>query len=263
MDMFFTITNGVFQPPWWVYFVFIGVMTHITLATVTIFLHRHQTHGALELHPAVSHFFRFWNWLTTGMKTKAWVAIHRKHHAKNESVDDPHSPKVLGLKKVLLEGTELYRKEAKNKETLEKYGKGTPNDWLERFLYTGHFGLGIRLMLIIDVVLFGAIGVTVWAVQMAWIPFFAAGVINGIGHRYGYRNFDRSAEKSPDYSTNIVPIGIFIGGEELHNNHHEYPNSAKLSYKWFEFDIGWLYIRILEFLHLARVREIFGVRQNA
>ena len=263
MDMFFVILNGVFQPPWWAYILFVLVTTHITIASVTIFLHRHQTHGALSLHPAVSHFFRFWLWLTTGMKTKAWVAIHRKHHAKNETEEDPHSPKILGLKKVLLEGTELYRKEAKNKETLKRYGKGTPNDWLERNLYTRHSGWGIRLMLIADVALFGAIGVTVWAVQMIWIPFFAAGVINGIGHCFGYRNFDYSAEKNPDYSTNIVSIGVLIGGEELHNNHHEFPNSAKFSVKSWEFDLGWLYIRILETLGGACVKNILGVRQGA
>jgi stearoyl-CoA desaturase (Delta-9 desaturase) len=239
---------------WWQYgFITLG-MTHVTIAAVTIFLHRHQAHRALDLHPAISHFFRFWLWMTTGMVTKAWASIHRKHHAKCETPEDPHSPQVLGLKKVFFEGAELYRAEAKNTETLEKYGHGTPDDWLERNVYTPHSGKGIVLMMLIDIVLFGPIGLTIWAVQMAWIPLTAAGIINGVGHYWGYRNFT-----CEDASTNIVPWGMIIGGEELHNNHHAYGTSAKLSNKWYEFDIGWLYIRILETLGLAKVRKVAPV----
>ena len=215
------------------------MVTHITIAAVTIFLHRAQAHRALDLHPIPSHFFRFWLWLTTGMVTKEWVAIHRKHHAKCETDEDPHSPQTRGIKKVLLTGGELYRAEAKNQETLAKYGHGTPDDWIERNLYTRYSWQGVGLMLIIDLLLFGAIGATVWAVQMVWIPITAAGIINGIGHWWGYRNFE-----APDASTNISPWGIIIGGEELHNNHHTYPTSAKLSVKPYEFDIGWVYIRV-------------------
>ncbi len=240
--------------PWWQYVLITLGMTHVTIAAVTIFLHRSQAHRALDLHPIVSHFFRFWLWMTTGMVTKAWAAIHRKHHAKCETPEDPHSPQVLGLKKVFFEGSELYRAEAKNLETLEKYGHGTPDDWLERKLYTPRSGLGIKLMLIIDVALFGPIGLTIWAVQMAWIPITAAGIINGVGHYWGYRNF-----KCEDASTNIVPWGIIIGGEELHNNHHAYGTSAKLSSKWYEFDIGWLYIRIMETVGLSKVRKVAPV----
>jgi stearoyl-CoA desaturase (delta-9 desaturase) len=240
--------------PWWSYVLIALVMTHITIASVTIFLHRHQAHRALDLHPAVSHFFRFWLWMTTGMVTKAWASIHRKHHAKCETPEDPHSPQVLGLKKVFFEGAELYRSEAKNQETLEKYGHGTPDDWMERNIYTPHSGKGIVLMALINIALFGPIGLTIWAVQMAWIPITAAGIINGVGHYWGYRNF-----ACEDASTNIVPWGIIIGGEELHNNHHAYGTSAKLSNKWYEFDIGWLYIRTLEILGLAKVRKVAPV----
>jgi stearoyl-CoA desaturase (delta-9 desaturase) len=227
------------------------LLTHITIASVTIFLHRHQSHNALKLHPIVSHFFRFWLWLTTGMVTKEWVAIHRKHHAKCETEADPHSPQVYGIKKLLLQGSELYRDEAKNQETLEKYGQGTPDDWLERNVYDRHRFAGIVLMLLLDVMLFGVIGITIFAVQMLWIPVLAAGVINGIGHFWGYRNFETS-----DASRNISPWGILIGGEELHNNHHAHAHSARLSNKWWEFDIGWFYIRVLELLGLARVKKI-------
>lgn len=226
------------------------LLTHVTIAGVTIYLHRHQAHRALELHPVVSHFFRFWLWLTTGMRTREWVAIHRKHHAKCETVEDPHSPQVLGLKKVLWQGAELYRKEADNQETVEKYGKGTPDDWLERKVYR-HSLVGISLMLLVDLALFGIAGLTVWAVQMVWIPFWAAGVINGIGHFWGYRNYE-----CRDAATNIFPWGILIGGEELHNNHHTYASSAKLSSKPWEFDIGWMYIRLLEMVHLAKVKKV-------
>ena len=240
--------------PWWNYVVIALVLTHITIASVTIFLHRHQAHRALDLHPVVSHFFRFWLWLTTGMVTKAWAAIHRKHHAKCETAEDPHSPQVMGLKKVFFEGAELYRAEAKNQETLEKYGHGTPDDWMERNVYTPHSAKGIVLMLLINVALFGPIGITIWAVQMAWIPVTAAGIINGVGHYWGYRNF-----ACEDASTNILPWGIIIGGEELHNNHHAYGTSARLSNKWYEFDIGWMYIRIMEMLGLAKVRRVAPV----
>jgi len=250
-DLLFVLSAGVLDLPWWGYVLATLALTHITIASVTIFLHRHQAHHALELHPVASHFFRFWLWLTTGIVTKEWASIHRKHHAKCETVEDPHSPQILGIKKVLLEGYELYRNEAANLETLEKYGRHTPDDWLEHKLYTGHSMLGIMLMLVIDVLLFGAIGITVWAVQMAWIPVTAAGIINGAGHYFGYRNFQPA-----DASTNIVPWGILIGGEELHNNHHTYIGSAKLSNKWYEFDIGWMYIRSLETLGLAAVKRV-------
>jgi len=227
------------------------VVTHITIAAVTIYLHRHQAHRALDLHPVVSHFFRFWLWMTTGMRTIDWVAVHRKHHAECETVNDPHSPQVLGIKKVLTQGAELYQNEAADPATLEQYGKGTPDDWMERNVYLRFSYTGIILMLVINVTLFGPLGLTVWAVQMMWIPIWAAGVINGIGHWRGYRNYECA-----DASRNISPFGILIGGEELHNNHHTYPNSAKLSSKWWEFDIGWMYIRILSLLQLAHVRKV-------
>ncbi|WP_420476626.1 DesA family fatty acid desaturase [Noviherbaspirillum sp. ST9] len=245
------LSNGLTGASGWKILAFTLVVTHITIASVTIFLHRCQAHRALELHAIPSHFFRFWLWMTTGMVTKEWAAIHRKHHAKCETEEDPHSPQTRGIKKVLLEGAELYRAESKNRETMEKYGHGTPDDWIERNLYTKYSWQGVGLMLIIDVMLFGGIGLTVWAVQMLWIPITAAGIINGIGHFWGYRNYD-----CVDASTNIFPIGIIIGGEELHNNHHTYGTSAKLSSKWYEFDIGWLYIRILETLGLAKVKKV-------
>jgi stearoyl-CoA desaturase (delta-9 desaturase) len=243
--------EGLIALPWWGYIVVALVFTHITIASVTIYLHRHQAHRALDLHPLVSHFFRFWLWLTSGMVTKEWAAIHRKHHAKCETAEDPHSPQVLGIRKVLREGSELYRAEAKNQETLDKYGHGTPSDWIERNVYTPHSGKGIALMFIVNVLLFGPLGITIWAVQMMWIPITAAGIINGIGHFWGYRNYENA-----DASTNIVPWGILIGGEELHNNHHTFASSAKLSSKWWEFDIGWLYIRTLETFGLAHVKKI-------
>jgi stearoyl-CoA desaturase (delta-9 desaturase) len=243
--------NGLIELPWWGYIVVTLVLTHITIASVTIYLHRCQAHRGLDLHPVMAHFFRFWLWFTTATITKAWVAIHRKHHAKCETPEDPHSPQMLGINKVLWQGAELYRAEAVNTATLERYGHGTPDDWLERTLYTPHTYTGIFILLALQVLLFGPIGLTIWAVQMLWIPFFAAGVINGIGHYWGYRNF-----ACEDASTNIVPWGILIGGEELHNNHHAYGSSAKLSNRWYEFDIGWLYIRTLELLGLASVKKI-------
>lgn len=226
------------------------VLTHITIASVTIYLHRHSAHRALDLHPLVSHFFRFWLWLTTGQVTKEWTAIHRKHHAKCEQTEDPHSPHVYGIKTVLLTGAELYRQESKNLDTLSRFGHGTPDDWIERNLYTRFSWQGVALMLIINLALFGALGLTVWAVQMMWIPVTAAGIINGAAHYCGYRNFE-----APDASTNISPWGILIGGEELHNNHHTYPTSAKLSVKPYEFDIGWMYITILQSMGLAKVKK--------
>ncbi|MFC3684940.1 DesA family fatty acid desaturase [Hydrogenophaga luteola] len=245
------LADGLTQATWWQAIIAALVMTHITIASVTIYLHRHSAHRSLDLHPIASHFFRFWLWMTTGMVTKEWTAIHRKHHAKCEHEGDPHSPVVFGIKKVFFEGSELYRAEAKNQETLARYGHNTPDDWVERNIYTGRSRLGVSLMLIIDVALFGALGLTVWAIQMAWIPVTAAGIINGIGHWWGYRNFEAA-----DASTNVSPWGIIIGGEELHNNHHTYPTSAKLSVKPYEFDIGWMYITILKTFGLASVKKL-------
>lgn len=227
------------------------LFTHTTIAAVTIYLHRHQAHRALDLHPAVSHFFRFWLWLTTGMVTREWVGVHRKHHAAVDGPDDPHSPRVVGIRRVLLQGAELYREAASNIALVERFGRGTPDDWLERRLYRRHSRVGVTLMLGADLLLFGVIGLTVWAVQMLWIPVFAAGVINGLGHWGGYRNHE-----CEDASRNIVPWGVLIGGEELHNNHHAYASSARLSNRWWEFDIGWFYIRVLAAVGLARVRRI-------
>ena len=243
--------TGLLDLPWWGYILATLGLTHITIAAVTIYLHRHSAHRALDLHPIVSHFFRFWLWCSTGMTTKTWTAIHRKHHAKCETVDDPHSPQVFGIAKVLIQGAELYRDEGAKADTLEHYGHGTPDDWLEKNVYGSHDRIGIGSMLVVNFILFGPIGITMWAVQMMWIPFLAAGVINGIGHWWGYRNF-----QSEDASTNVVPWGILIGGEELHNNHHAYPTSAKLSNRWYEFDIGWMYIRILETVGLATVKKV-------
>jgi stearoyl-CoA desaturase (delta-9 desaturase) len=245
------LSNGLTGASGWEVFFYTLAVTHVTIAAVTIYLHRSQAHRGLDLHPIASHFFRFWLWMTTGMVTKEWVAIHRKHHAKCETEEDPHSPVTRGIKKVFFEGSELYRAEAKNMETMEKYGYGTPDDWIERTVYTPFSARGIVLMLAINVMLFGVIGVTVWAVQMAWIPITAAGIINGIGHYWGYRNYECN-----DAATNIFPIGIIIGGEELHNNHHTYGTSAKLSSKWYEFDIGWMYIRMMESVGLAKVKKV-------
>jgi stearoyl-CoA desaturase (delta-9 desaturase) len=226
-------------------------LTHVTIAAVTIYLHRAQAHRALDLHPAVAHPLRFWLWLTTGMVTREWVAVHRRHHAKCETPQDPHSPQVLGLRKVLTEGAELYGAAASDGETVARYGHGTPDDWLERRIYSRYRWQGPALMLILDVLLFGLYGPVMWAVQMAWIPFWAAGVINGVGHFWGYRNFEPA-----DASTNIAPWGVLIGGEELHNNHHAFPSSARFSSKWWELDIGWLYIRALSALRLARIKKV-------
>ena len=243
------MANGLWDLSWWQLVLYALFTTHITIAAVTIFLHRSQAHRSLDLGPIPSHFFRFWLWLGTGMVTKEWVAIHRKHHAKCETEEDPHSPQTRGLGKVMREGAELYRTEANNTETLKKYGHGTPDDWMERNIYS-HSIFGPSLMLIINVALFGVVGMTIWAVQMVWIPFWAAGVVNGVGHFWGYRNYEAS-----DASTNLSPWGIIIGGEELHNNHHTYPTSAKFSVKPYEFDIGWLYISIMQKLGWAKVKK--------
>jgi stearoyl-CoA desaturase (delta-9 desaturase) len=245
------LSNGLTGATGWEVFFFALAVTHITIAAVTIYLHRSATHRGLDLHPIPAHFFRFWLWLTTGMVTKEWVAIHRKHHAKCETEEDPHSPVTRGIKKVFFEGAELYREESKNMETMEKYGYGTPDDWMERNVYTPHSAAGIVIMLFINLMLFGVVGMSVWALQMAWIPITAAGIINGIGHYWGYRNYE-----CEDAATNIFPIGILIGGEELHNNHHTFGTSAKLSSKWYEFDIGWMYIRMLESVGLAKVKKV-------
>ncbi len=221
-------------------------MTHLTIVSVTLYLHRHSAHNSLDLHPVLKHVFRFWLWLTTAQNTKEWTAIHRKHHAKCETEEDPHSPVVLGIRKVLFEGAELYASAA-TPETLARYGQRTPEDWIERKLYTPHKTLGITLMAVVDLLLFGVNGIWIWAVQMLWIPFWAAGVINGIGHWFGYRNYECA-----DNARNISPLGLLVGGEELHNNHHTYPNSSKLSRRWFEVDIGWGYIRLFQLFGLAK-----------
>ena len=250
-DVLQFMATGITDLSAWQVFVYTMVVTHITIASVTIYLHRHQAHRALELHAIPSHFFRFWLWLTTGQVTKEWAAIHRKHHAKCDTEEDPHSPVTRGIKKVFWEGAELYRAESKNMETMAKYGHGTPTDWIERNLYTKYSWLGVVILFFVNFALFGVIGISVWAVQMMWIPITAAGIINGIGHYWGYRNYDCA-----DAATNIIPFGILIGGEELHNNHHTYATSAKLSSKWYEIDIGWAYIRALEMLGLAKVKKL-------
>ena len=225
------------------------IMTHLTIVSVTLYLHRCQSHRGVEFHPVLAHAMRFWLWMTTGMNTKQWVAIHRKHHQTTDVEGDPHSPHVFGIKTVMTTGWYLYNKASKDADFVMQYGKGTPKDWIERKLYTPHTRLGILLMLVIDLLLFGPWGFLVWGVQMIWIPFWAAGMINGMGHWWGYRNGD-----TKDYSRNISPIGIVVGGEELHNNHHLDPASPKFSRKPWEFDIGWMYIKGLEFLRLAKVR---------
>jgi stearoyl-CoA desaturase (delta-9 desaturase) len=242
---------GVLDLDFWSYFLAAVVLVQITMMSVTLYLHRDQAHRSIDLHPALRHFFRFWVWCTSGMLTREWVAVHRKHHAHCETPDDPHSPQVLGLRKVLLEGAELYKAEAVVAETLEKFGRGTPDDWLERNIYLRFPNAGIILCLLLNLVFFGIPGIIIFAVQMASMPVFAAGVINGIGHHSGYRNFE-----CDDAATNIVPWGMLIGGEELHNNHPAFPTSAKFSVRRWEFDIGWLYIRIFEICGLARVNRV-------
>lgn len=241
---------GILDLPWWGYLVTFLITTQLTIMSVTLYLHRCSAHRSIDMHPILSHFFRFWLWITTGMGTKAWTAIHRKHHAKCETKDDPHSPIVLGIKTVMWKGAELYRREQINQETLDRYGHGTPNDWLENNLYSKST-YGLYSLLVLAVVLFGVPGIGFWALQMAWIPFFAAGVVNGLGHYWGYRNFECA-----DASTNLSPIGFFIGGEELHNNHHTYPTSAKFSIKPWEFDIGWLYLVIFRTLGLVKIKRV-------
>jgi stearoyl-CoA desaturase (delta-9 desaturase) len=244
--------GGVFHLSAWGYLGVALLLTHVTIASVTIFLHRHQAHRALDLHPIASHFFRFWLWITTGMVTREWVAVHRKHHAKCETDADPHSPQIWGIWRVLFGGVGLYRSAAADADTLDVYGRGTPDDWLERNLYGRHSLIGLGLMLVIDVTLFGlGAGLAIYAAQLVWIPFWAAGVINGIGHYLGYRNFE-----TQDASRNIVPIGVLIGGEEFHNNHHAYCYSAKFGNKWWEFDIGWVYIKLLESFGLATIKRV-------
>ena len=225
------------------------IMVQITIACVTLYLHRSQAHRAVEFHPAVAHFMRFWLWLTTGMVTKEWVAIHRKHHQKSDTVDDPHSPKIYGIWQVLFGGAFLYVKAKQDTAMVNKLGVGCPDDWVERNVYSQYPGLGIVLLLLIDTLVFGWAGLLVWGVQMIWIPFWAAGVINGLAHWVGYRNYEVK-----DTSRNLWPIAFWIGGEELHNNHHGDGTSAKFSKKWYEFDIGWFYIRVLEKLNLAKLR---------
>ncbi|APW39073.1 acyl-CoA desaturase [Rhodoferax koreense] len=244
------LANGLLNLSWWQIVLYTLVTTHITIASVTIYLHRHQAHRAMDLHALPAHFFRFWLWLGTGQVTKEWVSVHRKHHAKCETKDDPHSPHAHGIETVFWKGAELYRAETKNQETLAKFSHGCPNDWIERNLYSRYSWQGVGLMLILNLALFGIAGLAVWAVQMIWIPVTAAGIINGIGHYWGYRNFE-----APDASTNISPWGIMIGGEELHNNHHTYPTSAKFSVKPYEFDIGWVYISMMEKVGLAKVKK--------
>ncbi|HET8551132.1 MAG TPA: fatty acid desaturase [Gammaproteobacteria bacterium] len=242
---------GLLNLPVWAYIVVAIAMMHFTVMGVTLYLHRDQTHRGLDLHPAVQHVFRFWLWFTTAMVTRQWVAVHRKHHARCETEEDPHSPQIMGLRKVLFEGAELYRAEARNPETIEKYGRGAPDDWIERHLYSRYPLLGVTILAVIDVVLMGAPGLSIWGAQMMTIPLLAAGVINGIGHYWGYRNFE-----CKDAATNVIPLGLIMGGEELHNNHHAFPSSARFSIRPWEFDIGWMYICVLRAFGLAKVRRV-------
>lgn len=251
LDSLMSATSGFIDLPWWGYVLVLLGTTHITIATVTIFLHRTQAHRGIDLHPVISHFFRAWLWLTTGMVTKEWVAIHRKHHAKCDTVDDPHSPVIHGHWGVLRFGVDMYRKESKNLETLERYGHGTPDDWVERNIYSKYTWQGMGVSLVVFFALFGFVGLSMWCIQLIWIPITAAGIINGTGHHWGYRNY-----LTTDASTNIVPWGIIIGGEELHNNHHAFGASARFSHRWYELDIGWMYIRALSALGLAKVRKV-------
>lgn len=230
-------------------FIYTLIVTHITIVCVTLYLHRGQAHRGIEFHPVVEHFMRFWLWLTTGMVTKEWVAIHRKHHRHTEQEGDPHSPHIYGIWRVLFGGALLYKDASKNYAMVEAYGVGTPDDWIEKNIYSKHSKLGFTLLLILNTLLFNGWGIVIWLIQMAWIPFWAAGVVNGIGHYFGYRNSD-----TKDKSKNIIPLGFIIGGEELHNNHHDTPASPKLSRKWYEFDIGWMWLNILIKLNLARLR---------
>jgi stearoyl-CoA desaturase (delta-9 desaturase) len=242
---------GFLNLSFWGYVLVTFLMVQVTFMGVTLYLHRDATHRSLDLHPALRHFFRLWLWMSSGIVTKEWVAVHRKHHARCETPDDPHSPVIYGLKKVLLEGAELYGVAARDPEVTEKFGRGTPDDWMERNVYLRHRNLGIVLMVLVDLLLFGVPGIIVIAVQMLANPLMAAGVVNGIGHYYGYRNFE-----CPDAARNVMPWGFLVAGEELHNNHHAFPSSAKFSVQRWEFDIGWLYIRVFQALGLARVIRV-------
>jgi stearoyl-CoA desaturase (delta-9 desaturase) len=242
------LAGGLLQPGWIELGLYLLVATQLTIFAVTLYLHRSQAHRGVDFHPVVSHVFRFWSWLTTSMITREWVAIHRKHHAHCETADDPHSPVVKGIGKVFWRGVELYREARADRASIEKYGKGCPDDWIERHLYTPHATMGPTVLLFLSFALFGFAGVAVWAIQMLWIPFWAAGVVNGLGHWWGYRNFE-----TDDTATNLTPWGVWIGGEELHNNHHAFPSSAKFALRKWELDIGWLAIRGLERLGLAKV----------
>jgi len=244
------MAEGLVAPSWWQLLLIGLVATHVTIVTVTIYLHRCQTHRSLQLHPIVAHCCRFWLWLTTGMVTREWVAVHRCHHAHCETEQDPHSPIVFGIHRVLWRGAELYRDAVGDLAMLDRYGRGGPADWLERRIYGRYTWQGVGLLLLIELGLFGAPGLTLWACQMMWIPFLAAGVVNGLGHYAGYRNYD-----CKEAATNIIPFGLLIGGEELHNNHHTFPTSAKFSVRWFELDIGWAYISILRWMGLASLRR--------
>jgi len=245
------LINGLIEFTWLEYVVYTLVVTHITIVCITLYLHRGVCHSAIEIRPVLAHFFRFWLWLTTSMRTADWVAIHRKHHAKVETIEDPHSPAFYGISTVFLQGADLYHEEKNNKETIDKYSQNCPTDWIEEKLYTGRNNLGILLLFIANIILFGVVGIIIWSIQMAWTPIFAAGGINGAGHYWGYRNFDTN-----DDSTNMSPLALIIGGEELHNNHHAFPTAAKFSLKPWEFDIGWLYIKIFSLLGQVRVKRL-------
>lgn len=251
LDILDWLNNGFWAPSVWEGVAYLLVTTHLTIVTVTLYLHRHLAHRALDLHPALAHCFRFWCWLSTGMIGRQWAAIHRKHHATTETEEDPHSPRMQGLGNILWRGTEAYRAAAADEALIERYGAGCPDDWVERNLYSRFPTTGVIVLALIDIALLGVIGLTVWAVQMLWIPVLGAGVINGVGHAWGYRNFE-----SPDASANIVPWGFLIGGEELHNNHHAYPNSAKFSHKKWEFDLGWQWIRLFRAFGLAQAKSV-------
>ncbi len=245
------LNNGLTGASWGSKLIYLLIMTQLTIFTVTLYLHRSQTHRGVDFHPVLAHFFRFWGWLTTGMVTREWVAVHRKHHAKVETVDDPHSPMIYGIKKVFWDGVSLYRDACESKADMEQYGRGTPDDWVENKVYGAHPYWGPTLMLLISLALFGVIGAALWAIQMIWIPFWAAGFVNGIGHWAGYRNFE-----SADTARNLIPWAFWIGGEELHNNHHAFPSSAKFALRKWEFDIGWAAICGLRAVGLAKVLRV-------
>jgi stearoyl-CoA desaturase (delta-9 desaturase) len=244
-------SRGLTQASWGTWIAYLLVVTQLTILTMTLYLHRAQSHRGVDFHPVLAHFFRFWSWFATGINTKEYVAIHRKHHAKCETAEDPHSPQIAGINKVLWDGVDLYRKASLNRADMDKYGIGTPDDWIERKLYTPYSILGVALLLVVDMLLFGVVGVAIWAIQMIWIPFWAAGVVNGLGHWWGYRNFETA-----DTATNLTPWGIWLGGEELHNNHHAFPSSSKFALRKFEFDMGWAVIRLCQMLRLAKVLRV-------